>query len=355
MVPLLPCRRIPLSPHMLRRRTSVTRFAVALGALAIGATTVACSSQEEVAETSPTVASSGEWPRTVDTADGPVTLDAQPERIVSTSVTLTGSLLALDAPLIGTGAQPTSSTTDERGLFSQWADVATERGVDTLYQGEVNIERITAAAPDLIVISASGADSTKDRYEVLSQIAPTLVFDYTDKSWQEMTTQLAEAIGAEDRAAELIAEFDTKVEDARAAIAPALAESNDVNILTYNSPEDSRIFTAVSAQGQLAERLGLVTAPLPENIANADKGVMAGRADVVPVGVENLSRALPGATTFIISAQQSAADAMKADPLLAETPSVQTGNVYALGFDSFRLDYYSANNVVDRIVDALTS
>ncbi|MGW0019728.1 Fe2+-enterobactin ABC transporter substrate-binding protein [Rhodococcus sp. NPDC003382] len=347
-----------MSQRMPRRRGLVTRFAVALGALAIGAATVACSSDEDAAETSPTSAQSGEWPRTVETADGPVTLDTRPERIVSTSVTLTGSLLALDAPLVGTGAQPPSSggnsATDEQGLFRQWADVAAERDVETLYQGEINVERITAAAPDLIVVSASGADSTKDSYDVLSRIAPTLVFDYTDKSWQEITTQLADAIGAEDRAAELIAEFDTKVDEARAAIAPALAESSEANILTYNSPQDSRIFTAVSAQGQLAERLGIVTAPLPEDIANADKGTMAGRADVVPASVENLSRALPGAITFIISADASAEERMKADALLAGIPSVQSGKVYALGYDSFRLDYYSANNVVDRIVEALT-
>ncbi|WP_245687790.1 Fe2+-enterobactin ABC transporter substrate-binding protein [Rhodococcus phenolicus] len=347
-----------MSPTMPRRRGFAARFAVALGALAIGAATVACSSNDDVAETSPVTTGSGEWPRTVETADGPVTLETQPERIVSTSVTLTGSLLALDAPLVGTGAQPPSSgansATTEQGLFRQWAEVAAERDVETLYQGEINVERITAAAPDLIIVSASGADSTKDSYDVLSRIAPTLVFDYTDKSWQEITTQLADAIGAEDRATELITEFDTKVDEARAAIAPALAESDEANILTYNSPQDSRIFTAVSAQGQLAERLGLVTAALPEDIENADKGTMAGRADVVPAGVENLSRALPGTVTFIISADESAEERMKTDTLLAETPSVQSGRIYALGFDSFRLDYYSANNVVDRIVDALT-
>ncbi len=99
-----------------------------------------------------------------------------------------------------------------------------------------------------------------------------------------------------------------------------------------------------------------MTAALPEDIENADKGTMAGRADVVPpAGVENLSRALPGTVTFIISADESAEERMKTDTLLAETPpSVQSGRIYALGFDSFRLDYYSANNVVDRIVDALT-
>ncbi|AQA23221.1 ferrienterobactin-binding periplasmic protein [Rhodococcus sp. MTM3W5.2] len=320
----------------------------------IGATAVGCSSEEAPAQ-APAVSESGAWPRTVDTARGPVTVETQPQRIVSTSVTLTGALLSLDAPLIGTGAQPKSTVTDENGLFSQWAGIALQRGVDVLYQGVTNIEKITAATPDLIVVAARGGDSAAEQYDLLSKIAPTLVFDYTDKSWQELTTQIADAIGAEDRAGQLINEFDTKVAAARSTIAPALqAGFTPVNLLTYNSPQDSRMFTAESAQGQLVDRLGMALAPLPADIANADKGVMAGRADVVPVGLENLSRALPGAATFIINAEQPAADALAADPTLQGIPSVQRHAVFALGYDSFRLDYYSAGNFVDRVVNELT-
>ncbi|MCL2533760.1 MAG: Fe2+-enterobactin ABC transporter substrate-binding protein [Nocardiaceae bacterium] len=328
--------------------------AIALGALAVGLTTVACSSDDTTADASTSTGTeSGEWPRTVETARGPVTLDAQPQRIVSTSVTLTGSLLSLDAPLIGTGAQPKSTVTNDQGLFTQWADIAAERGVEVLYQGQPNVEKITVAAPDLIVVSTSGADSAAQQVETLSKIAPTLLFDYSDKSWQDLTSQLAAAVGKEDRAQELLAEFDAKVDAAKTTIAPALqAGATPVNILTYNSPEDSKIFTTESAQGRLATRLGLSIADLPAEIAG--EGAAAGRSDIVGVNMENLPRALPGATTFIINAQQPGADRLKADPTLAAAPSVQRGAVYPLGYDSFRLDYYSANNVVDRIVAALS-
>ncbi|PTR24099.1 iron complex transport system substrate-binding protein [Rhodococcus sp. OK519] len=342
-----------MSPTTLRRRSVGARIAVTLGALAIGLTTVACSSSDDSADAAATSTQSGEWPRTVETAKGPVTLDVQPTRIVSTSVTLTGSLLALDAPLIGTGAQPKSTVTDDQGLFTQWADVAAERDVEVLYQGVPNAEKITAAAPDLIVVSTSGADSAAQQVETLSKIAPTLLFDYSDKSWQDLTTQLAAVVGKEDRAQELLAEFDAKVDGAKNTIAPALQNgATPVNILTYNSPEDSKIFTAESAQGRLATRLGLTIADLPAEIA--DVGAAAGRSDIVSVNMENLPRALTGATTFIINAQQPGADKLKADPTLAAVPSVQRGAVVPLDYDSFRLDYYSANNVVDRIVAALS-
>ncbi|WFR74404.1 ABC transporter substrate-binding protein [Prescottella defluvii] len=163
---------------------------------------------------------------------------------------------------------------------------------------------------------------------------------------------MAAVVGKEDRAKELLAEFDAKVDSAKSTIAPALqAGATPVNILTYNSPEDSKIFTAESAQGRLATRLGLTIADLPAEIAG--EGAAAGRSDIVGVNMENLPRALTGATTFIINAQQPSADRLEADPTLAAVPSVQRGAVYPLGYDSFRLDYYSANNVVDRIVAAL--
>lgn len=37
--------------------------------------------------------------------------------------------------------------------------------------------------------------------------------------------------------------------------------------------------------------------------------------------------------------------------LVRSTPAVKDAAVHAMGLDSFRLDYYSASNVLDRIED----
>ncbi|WP_260851019.1 Fe2+-enterobactin ABC transporter substrate-binding protein [Rhodococcus sp. WB9] len=282
-----------------------------------------------------------------------MTLEQQPERIVSTSVTLTGSLLALDAPLIGTGAQRASDVTDENGLFTQWADIAAERGVDTLYQGEPNVEKITASDPDLIFVSATDGDSALDQVDTLRQIAPVVVLRYDDKSWQDLSGQIAAAIGTEAQADALVAKFDQQLDDAKSALGDKVAAANPVNVLAYNSPEESRIFTAESAQGILLERLGFSLAELPSDLTAADKGIMAGRKDVVPAGQENLPRAVPGNTMFIVSGEAADADRFLADPTLRETPSVEKKQVIGLGKDSFRLDYYSASNLIDRVTNTV--
>ncbi|BAH52369.1 Fe2+-enterobactin ABC transporter substrate-binding protein [Rhodococcus opacus] len=331
------------------------RSLAAAAVLAVGIGAAACSSDPapESATTGTTAASDQGWPRTVTDETGSVTIELEPERIVSTSVTLTGSLLALDAPLIGTGAQRPSDVTDENGLFTQWADIAAERGVETLYQGEPNVEKITAADPDLIFVSATGGDSAADQVDTLKQIAPVVVLRYDDKSWQDLSDQIAAAIGAEDQADALVAKFDQQLDDAKAALGGKVAAANPVNVLAYNSPEESRMFTAESAQGILLERLGFSLAELPADINSADKGIMAGRKDVVPAGQENLPRAVPGNTTFIVIGDAADAERFLADPTLQQTPSVEKKQVTGLGKDSFRLDYYSASNLIDRVTSSV--
>jgi iron complex transport system substrate-binding protein len=117
------------------------------------------------------------WPRTIEHHSGTLTLKSKPLRIVSTAPSLTGILLAINAPLVASAATTPSPLTDEKGFFSQWAKVADERGIEVLYSNlEFDIEAIIAAEPDLVVVSATGADSVLPQYaELVAQGIPTMV------------------------------------------------------------------------------------------------------------------------------------------------------------------------------------
>ena len=98
-----------------------------------------------------------DWPRQITDSRGTHTLESQPQRIVSTSVTLTGSLLAIDAPVIASGATtPNNRVADDQGFLRQWSKVAKERKLQRLYIGEPSAEAVAAQMPDLILISATG-------------------------------------------------------------------------------------------------------------------------------------------------------------------------------------------------------
>lgn len=286
------------------------------------------------------------WPRTLQTPKGPLTLQQPPERIVSTSVTITGTLLAIHAPLVGSGATSRNSiVSDDRGFFKQWSAEAKKVGLQPLYISEPNAEAIAAAAPDLIVISATGGDSALKLYDQLSAIAPTLVIDYGDKSWQQLAVQLGQITGHEKDAREVTDRFEQRVQAVKQAIA---LPPQPVSALVYY--EDGRgvnLWSQASAQGKLLTELGFTLAMPPAEVHGGTS--MGKRNDIIQLSGENMAAGLTGKSMLLFAADDATVGRVRTNPFLEHLAAVKDGQVYAMGPDTFRLDYYSASNMLDSI------
>lgn len=289
---------------------------------------------------------SANWPRQITDARGSHTLEHKPLSIVSTSVTLTGSLLALDAPVVASGATaPNNRVADSQGFLRQWSDVARQRKLARLYIGEASAEAVAAQMPDLILISATGGDSAIALYDQLSTIAPTLIINYDDKSWQALLTELGTITGQEKQAAERISAFNQRLAAVKAKMT---LPPQPVSALVYTAAAHSaNLWTPESAQGKLLAQLGFTLAELPAGLRTSTS--QGKRHDIVQLGGENLAAGLSGQTLFLFAGDQKDADAVYANPLLAHLPAVKEKRVYALGAETFRLDYYSAMRVLDRL------
>ncbi len=286
------------------------------------------------------------WPRQIQDSRGVHTLDHKPARIVSTSVTLTGSLLAIDAPVVASGATtPNNRFADDQGFMRQWSDVAKARHVARLYIGEPNAETVAAQMPDLILISATGGDSALALYDQLSAIAPTLVINYDDKSWQSLLTQLGEITGQEKQAAARIAEFEAQLTTVKQRIT---LPPQPVSALVYTpAAHSANLWTPESAQGKLLTQLGFTLATLPRGLQTSKS--QGKRHDIIQLGGENLAAGLNGQSLFLFAGDNNDVAALYANPLLAHLPAVQNKRVYALGTETFRLDYYSATLLLNRL------
>ena len=284
-------------------------------------------------------ASSEQWPRTFTNTDGSTTtIEAQPERIVST-VSVTGTLLSIDAPVVGSGA-------GGNGEYSgQWADIAEDQDVETLWSaGSVDLEALISAEPDLIVTSASGADSLTDNLDELRDIAPTIVVDNAGQTWQELAEELGEATGLEAEAAAAVDEYDAYVADAASGIE---VPEGTANIISFNGPGESNpIARAGSAQAGILTELRFEIEDPPVEWHTQPRT----REDFVWATYENLTE-LTADTTFILTQNDEGARAFAEDPVLANLPSVRNGSVYGLGENSFRIDKYSATEIVDGVVE----
>lgn len=287
------------------------------------------------------------FPRTVEHELGETEIPEAPLRIVSTAPSITGSLLAIDAPLTASAAATVSPLTDDQGFFTQWADVATERGVEVAYGNlTLDIDAIDAFEPDLIIGSSNGGDATSDAYDQLSEIAPTVMLDYSSVTWQELTTEIGAITGLEAEAKERIAEYDGWVaEQAKKIELP----EQPTSALVYMGPEGSWAFTEDSPQGELLTSLGFTYAPVAKEFQADDA---AGRG-VDVLTSENSAAGLAAAQTVFTVAMAGGDPVAEftSDPLLANQPAVAAGRVYTLGSQSFRLDYYSAKQTVDLLVE----
>lgn len=336
---------------------TTTRSRLAAGVLALAMALAGCSSSGSGTDRAAgsSASSSGSsaaqsWPRTITHDKGTTQIKEQPKNIVSTSITLTGSLLAIGAPVTYSAATEVSSITDKQGFFSQWGEVAGERGVKVLYKNlKFDEEAVIAAKPDLIVVSSLGADSTADQYATLSRIAPTVVIDYS-KPWQTVVKQLGRATGNEAGATKAIADFDARAKTARSKITPP--GGGTANVVVWNGVAGPTAFAkAGSAHAEIIEALGFTVEAADDS---ADTSKAEKRNDFAFLSTENAVKNLKADTVFVARADTAVAADLKATKVLASAPAVKAGRVIALGADSFRIDYYSGLNIIKNVEAALS-
>ncbi|WP_314884162.1 Fe2+-enterobactin ABC transporter substrate-binding protein [Actinomyces oris] len=293
------------------------------------------------------------WPVTIKGDDGvDVEIKAEPKSIVSTSVTLTGSLLALDAPVVAsTPAKKKDEKTDDNGFFTQWSKQANDKGVKAIDGTEDNLAQTVAGSnPDLIIVAKTGQDSAAKVVESLRQLeVPVLVIDYGSHSWQDVTKTLGQATGRQAKADAVVKDYTTKAEKAKSAIsAPKGATS--VFTVPGDGTKGANAFTEEAPQAQLLKDLGFTIAAVPDSVKGDQS--MGERKDIVQLSPENVQAGLTGENWVVIAADETAKNAVTTNETFSSAAPVTGGKVQYMPPSSFRLDYYSALEMLEAVQKA---
>ncbi|MEI4470876.1 siderophore ABC transporter substrate-binding protein [Frigidibacter sp. MR17.24] len=176
------------------------------------------------------------------TARGPVEIDAVPERVVVFDIAALDTIEAL-------GVQPVG-VPDK--LYVPYLQPGEAEAVGTLF--EANLEAVAALEPDLIIIGGRSAE----QFDALSRIAP--VVDMTMPADVAAATEArirsyGELFGKEDRAAELVDAYDARLAEVEAAA----AGRGSALVVMANGPKLSA-YGAGSRFGWLNQTLGLTEA-----------------------------------------------------------------------------------------------
>lgn len=291
------------------------------------------------------------WPRTIAHALGSATLPAQPKRIVSTSMVLTGTLLALDAPVVGTGAsKPNAIGLDDQGLFTHWAPLAKQKGVEVLFKNQqLDLEAIAAAEPDLIYVSATGGDSFADAYAQLAKIAPTIAVDYNTVGWKKTTQDIGNHLGLAQRATSVIADYDAKIAALRTTIT---VPREPVQMIVFNPSQGSAFAKPGGPHDQLITELGFTLDKTDLEKVGTGEGGKA-RGDFVFLSEENSVAALSARNVILVSGTEDDVKQIKASSSYGKIPAAGAGGrLVPVGLPSFKLDYFSALDMAENLAKA---
>jgi len=273
----------------------------------------------------------GQFPVTIATAFGDVTIAKQPTRVVSLGWSDAEVALALGVQPVG-DANWMAFTGDGQGVWNQGKYATPPEKVGTL---EVDMEKVAALKPDLILDTR--ASGTKARYDQLSALGVPVVdipkgAEAYRTTWEQQLEMVGKALGKSTEAAKLKSDLLARF----ASVAAANPQFKDKTVTA--GVKTSRGWGAyVSGDGRVdfLQRLGFKDAPAIE--------ALKGDTFSVQLSQEQVSKLDADLTTiFMIGVT---ADEVRSDKLLQVVPSVQAGHVVYLD-DKTISTAFSSNSVL---------
>jgi iron complex transport system substrate-binding protein len=238
---------------------------------------------------------------------GTVTVPGDPERIVALDPMTTQILVALGEPPAGAFLGGDD--------FDPLLEGRTE-GIEPVGKAEIDLERVAAVKPDLLV----GFDYIEEdkAYSRLKSFAPLAALSFDPQEWESWTKQAAKAVGAEDAAAEIIADYEAKV----AALKPKV-EGQTVSII--EPTEDGKIwwYGPPYGGGRVLTDLGVDVQPIPEGTELFGTPEVLGEISQERVGE------LTGDTLIVHTRRigRQKTEALLESPVFQDVKAVRNGNV----------------------------
>nr|WP_263324956.1 iron-siderophore ABC transporter substrate-binding protein [Neobacillus sp. Marseille-Q6967] len=275
--------------------------------------------EQQTAEKKETDKKTEETSYTIEHAMGSTTLEKTPEKVVILTNEGTEALLAL-------GVKPTGAV--QSWLGDPWYDHIKDQmeGVEVVgVEHEVNLEKIAALKPDLIIGNKLRQEAV---YSQLSAIAPTVFSETLRGDWKENFKLYAKALNLEEKGNEVLSDFDAHVEEVKANLGDKL--NQEVSVVRFMAGK-SRIYYTDSFSGIIFDQLGFKRAAHQAELFTPENKLGNLAVEVGKEVTPKMDGDLLFYFTYAPNGDQAALDTAKEwtnDPLWKNLNAVKSGNAY---------------------------
>lgn len=320
-----------------RSRSTLSRrqFLVGTGTLVGAAALAGCVASEPAApaESVPTVPT--EETIIADTPRGPVTIPANPQRLVALYTHDLANALALGLSVIaGPGENGQPNAPFPPYLIEAFGDKL-DNITPTVHRPELNFEQIAALQPDVIL---SGMFGNFDiGYETLEEIAPTVTYRYSKgeefvlNPWEDVLRVNGEQFGREQEAEAFIARYEERAAELRERLAPEWEGASYAVIEPYGG----QIWVYGSEGGHcartLTQKLGFVLVDSVNALLDEVGAMQQGGAEMSYERLADLNADvlfIPVSAGADGTTDRSSVEQVSAEALWETLPAVQAGHVY---------------------------
>ncbi|WP_022867295.1 iron-siderophore ABC transporter substrate-binding protein [Schaalia vaccimaxillae] len=266
---------------------------------------------------------------TIEHAFGTTQIPEKVERVATVNWANQDVPLALGVMPVGFAAQTWGVEDDSQML--EWTKKAVEEmGAEeapVLFDETdgVNFEAVAATNPDVILASYSGL--TKEDYDKLSAIAPTVAYPTVawGTPWREMITMNSKAINKVEEGDKLVADLEKQIAD-EVAKYPEL-EGKTAAFFYGSSADMSQIgyYTTTDPRTAFLADLGL---GVPESVKTASEADPT--SFYVQVSAENVDQ-LSDVDVIVMYGEESELAAYQGDALIGTVPAIKNGAVVFVG------------------------
>ncbi|MEE1938293.1 iron-siderophore ABC transporter substrate-binding protein [Streptomyces sp. TRM 70361] len=323
-----------------RRRTLATTAVVLAAALGLSA----CGGSDSGSDSDKGSGDSGKTDtRVVKTANGDVEVPVNPERVVVLDTAELDSAITL-------GVKPVGSTrSDVASGFLKYLPEDKVAGIENV--GNImapNLEKIAALKPDLI-LGSNVRD--KDRYDELSEIAPTVFTETTGAPWKENFLVHADALNKKAEAEKVVTAYAEHTSEVNQALGgPEAAKDLTVSVIRFVEGADTRIYGKENYIGTLLADIG-VSRP-----AIADKAPDGFSLDVSPEKVDQGDADVVFYTSYGDPAKSGEEKAV-GGALWKSMEAVKNGRAYRVDDETWiqGIGYTAAEQILDEMQKLITA
>jgi ABC-type Fe3+-hydroxamate transport system substrate-binding protein len=218
---------------------------------------------------------------------------------------------------------------------------------NTTAPDDINVEKVSALKPDLIIGVATGNKKQTAIAGDLRKIAPTAILNWAgSSSWRQHFTDVATVLGAQKKASAVVADYQNRIKQAKQQLHDTARTS--VSIVRIQSPSELRFETPASFPGAVAGDLGF-TRPKAQRTPDSGK-------DFRSESPERLNDA-DGDLLFVLPDVDNSGSAgvVQHSPLWTTLTAVRNKKAFAVDYDYWgATDYFGAFRIVDDVVKAAT-